>query len=75
MPHQASGIALDSLAVYNWPSEKVLRTLGHLGNCVSASLPLTLYEGVASGRIERGHTLLLCGTAAGGSFGGIILTY
>ena len=74
-PHQASGVALDSLALYNWPPERILRTLGELGNCVSASLPLTLYEGVASGKVKRGQTVLLCGTAAGGSFGGIIITY
>ena len=75
VPHQASGIALDSLAVYNWPPAQVVRTLAKYGNCVAASLPLTLYEGVSTGQIRRGDKVLLCGTAAGGSFGGIILTY
>ena len=53
----------------------MLRTLESLGNCVAASIPLTLHAGVASGRIRRGQRLLLMGTGAGLSFGGVVLTY
>lgn len=74
-PRQASGLALDSLSVFGWPQQQILRTLPTCGNCVAASLPLTLAEGVLSGRIRRGDKLLLCGMGAGVSFGGLILTY
>jgi len=75
IPHQASGLALDSLAMFNWPRHRVLRTLEHCGNCVAASIPMTLHYGVSSGKVRRGQRLLLCGTSAGVSFGGMILTY
>jgi len=75
IPHQASGLALDSLALFNWPSDRVLRTLHRCGNCVAASIPLTLYHGIAEGQVKRGDRLLLCGTSAGLSFGGMILTF
>lgn len=67
--------ALDSLSVFGWPADRIVRTLPELGNCVAASIPLTLYEGVSSGLIRRGDKVLLCGTSAGVSFGGMILTY
>jgi 3-oxoacyl-[acyl-carrier-protein] synthase-3 len=60
---------------FGWPDEKVVRTLDWLGNCVSASIPATLYEGVQTGQIQRGNKVLLVGTGAGLSLGGVILTY
>ena len=35
--------------------------------------PFTLASGIASGRIKRGDRVVLCGTSAGMSFGGILL--
>jgi len=76
VPHQASGLALDAITdVLGWPAERMLRTLDRMGNVVAASIPLTLHEGIASGAIRRGDKLLLMGTGAGLSFGGMILTY
>ncbi len=75
VPHQASGLALDSLAIYGWPQDRIIRTIETLGNVVAASIPLTLYEGVKSGKIRRGDKVLLCGTGAGLTFGGMIMTY
>ena len=75
VPHQASGLALDSLAIYGWPHDRIIRTIETLGNVVAASIPLTLYEGVKSGKIRRGDKVLLCGTGAGLTFGGMIITY
>ncbi len=75
MPHQASGFALDSLSAFGWPQSRVLRTLPTLGNVIAASIPLTLYEGIKTGKIQRGQRVLLCGTGAGLSFGGLILVY
>ena len=75
VPHQASGVALDSLSVLNWPEERQHRTLERYGNTIAASIPLTLCDAVESGAIKRGQRVVLCGTSAGMSFGGILLTY
>jgi len=75
VPHQASKLGLMLLTRFGWPESKVIRTLEWLGNCVSASIPVTLYEGVKSGQIKRGSKVLLIGTSAGLSIGGVILTY
>ena len=75
VPHQASKLGLMLLTRFGWPENKVLRTLERLGNCVAASIPLTLYEGIHNGSIRRGSKVLLIGTSAGLSMGGVILTY
>ena len=75
VPHQASKVGLRMLGRFGWADEKIIRTLDWLGNCVAASVPATLYEGVADGRIRRGDKVLLVGTGAGLSMGGLVLTY
>lgn len=75
VPHQASKVGLRMLGRFGWPDDKIIRTLDWLGNCVAASIPATLYEGVADGRIRRGDRVLLVGTGAGLSMGGLVLTY
>ena len=61
--------------LWNWPAERTIRTLHRTGNCVAASIPITLCEGVHSGRIQRGDTVMLCGTGAGLSGAVAILTF
>jgi len=76
IPHQASLLGLRALSkVFGYPEERVVTTLPHLGNCVAASLPGTLYEAVRSGRLRRGQTALMVGTGAGLSIGGLIFRY
>jgi 3-oxoacyl-[acyl-carrier-protein] synthase III len=75
VPHQPSRPALQTLHYFGWPEEQIMITVDWLGNCVSASLPLTLYEAVKQESIRRGDEVLLVGTGAGLSLGGIILTY
>ena len=75
VPHQASILGLRLLRHFGWPAERVLITLDRLGNSVAASIPVTLYEGVVDGRIQRGDEVLLVGTGAGLSLGGVILVY
>ena len=76
VPHQASGLALDAIVdALGWPADRVLRTLPSMGNVIAASIPLTLHLGITSGKIKRGDRILLMGTGAGLSFGGIVLTY
>lgn len=75
VPHQASLVGLKLLGQFGWPPERIEQTLPHLGNCIAASIPLTLHQAIASGRLQRGQKVLLVGTGAGFSMGGAILTY
>ncbi len=73
--HQPSKLAMDYFVSVGMPSEKLFRTLSHYGNCVSASIPLTLYLAINEKQIKRGDKVLMFGTGAGFSLGGIIITY
>ena len=75
VPHQASKVGLQLLQRFGWPEQAVMQTIGELGNCVSASIPATLYQAVRDGRARRGDRLLLVGTGAGLSLGGLVLLY
>lgn len=75
VPHQASKVGLMMLERFGWPKTKIMSTLETLGNCVSASIPATLYQAVMDGNIQRGQKVLLVGTGAGLSIGGLVLTY
>ncbi|MCP4606402.1 MAG: ketoacyl-ACP synthase III [Proteobacteria bacterium] len=73
--HQPSGLGLQALKRLGWPEEKIVVTLEEFGNCVSASLPLTLYKAIKEEGIVRGDEILLLGTGAGLTIGAAILTY
>ncbi|MFN8411728.1 MAG: 3-oxoacyl-[acyl-carrier-protein] synthase III C-terminal domain-containing protein [Anaerolineales bacterium] len=75
VPHQASKVGLMMLERFGWPETKIMRTIETLGNCVAASIPATLYQAVRDGNIQRGQKVLLVGTGAGLSIGGLVLTY
>jgi len=75
VPHQASKVGLMMLERFGWPHSKIMSTLETLGNCVAASIPATLYQAVIDGNIQRGQKILLVGTGAGLSLGGLVLTY
>lgn len=45
------------------------------GNTIAASIPMGLHEAIKQGRIHRGERLMLLGTSAGFSVGGMILVY
>lgn len=75
VPHQPSLIGLKMMEWFGWPGEKIMKTIDRLGNCVAASIPCTLYEAIWQERMKRGDEILLVGTGAGLSLGGIILTY
>jgi 3-oxoacyl-[acyl-carrier-protein] synthase-3 len=67
IPHQANKRIIDSTArKLNIDSDRIIYTVQKHGNTSAASVPLALAEGVADGRIQRGHLLLL--EAMGGGF-------
>lgn len=65
VPHQASaalGPMLDRLGI---PADRRVDEVSAYGNMVSASVPFMLARALESGRVGRGDTVILCGTAAG----------
>lgn len=76
IPHQASSGGLQHMSQkLDIPQSKIINIFSLYGNQVSASIPNALYEAVKRGRLERGDTAMLIGTAAGLSIIGIILEY
>lgn len=75
VPHQPSRAGLLGMAQFGIPEEKTVTTLEHLGNCVAASIPSTLYKAIRTRQLKRGDRLMLFGTGAGLSMAGALLTY
>lgn len=74
--HQASKLALDSLTrILNVEKEKVYQNLPQVGNTVSASIPIALKDAWQSGRILKGHKVLLSGFGVGLSWGTALLEF
>jgi 3-oxoacyl-[acyl-carrier-protein] synthase-3 len=76
IPHQASKMGMvlfDKL--YSFKEGQVKESLSNYGNCIAASIPLTLYDCIKSGEIKRGDLCFLSGTSAGFSIGGVLLKY
>jgi 3-oxoacyl-[acyl-carrier-protein] synthase-3 len=76
IPHQASKMGLYLMEqLYDLREGQVKSTLADNGNCIAASIPLTLHDGIESGEIRRGDQCLLCGTSAGFSIGAALIRY
>ncbi len=76
IPHQGSAMAMKLLErkLGISPKQMMVITPNH-GNTIAASIPMGLHEAIVQGRIERGDRVLLLGTAAGLSLGGLLLDY
>ena len=67
VPHQANARIIESTAKkLGIEMDKVILTLPKQGNTSAASIPLAFYEGVKSGKLQKGHLVLL--DAMGGGF-------
>ncbi|GAB7128860.1 ketoacyl-ACP synthase III [Silvimonas sp. JCM 19000] len=76
VPHQANLRIIESTAKHlGLPMDQVIVTVDKHGNTSAASIPLALDEGVRSGRIQRGQTLLLEGIGGGFAWGSALLKY
>ena len=65
VPHQASkalGMIMRKVGI---PQEKYIDKVKDYGNMVSVSVPFTLCKAIEEGKIKKGDTVLICGTAAG----------
>lgn len=76
VPHQGSAMAMRLICRKLGISQEQLMfiTPTH-GNTIAASIPMGLHEGIREGRIRRGSRVMLLGTSAGLSVGGMILDY
>ncbi|WP_263262520.1 3-oxoacyl-[acyl-carrier-protein] synthase III C-terminal domain-containing protein [Pseudomonas sp. RIT-PI-S] len=76
VPHQASRQSLDhAFKRLGFDVNKVVDIFAGHGNQIAASLPTALDIAIRDQRIRRGHRVLLVGTGAGLSLGGMILEY
>ena len=76
IPHQASASAMKIIRKKLGVSEeRFMNIIENYGNVIAASIPLAFHEAIKHGKLERGDLILLLGTSAGLSIGGIILEY
>lgn len=75
IPHQASKAGGELVRRLPWPAQKIVSDLHRFGNTVAASIPLSLYFAAAERGLSRGERIVLLGTGAGFSLGGLVLTY
>ena len=66
IPHQASGKAIAAYSKFGGFSEnKIMNIISNTGNCVAASLPLSLTIAHKNKQISKNSLILLVGTGAG----------
>lgn len=76
VPHQASQIAIrHTVKRLKLKPKKVVNIFSEYGNQVAASLPTALDIAVRDQRVKRGDNLLLLGTGAGLTIGGVVMKY
>lgn len=75
IPHQASKALKVIMPKVGFPDEKYIDLVPDYGNMVSSSIPFALCKGIEDGRIHKGDTLLLIGTAAGLTANMVLLRY
>lgn len=74
VPHQASHLGMRHLAErLRIPAAQIVDIYATHGNQVAASIPTALHEAIVTGRAQPGRRLMLIGTAAGVTVGGMIL--
>ncbi len=74
IPHQASPIALTHLADRcGFGEQRIVNIMRDHGNQIAASIPTALDLARSSGRLTDGMKMLMLGTSAGLSFGGLAM--
>lgn len=74
VPHQASPLGLrHATRICGFPAGRVADICADHGNMIAASIPFVLAGERAAGRIEPGARVVMVGTSAGVTFGGVAL--
>lgn len=72
--HQANLFLIDTIAKkINIPSEKIVNFIEPIGNTVSSTIPIVLYEALKSKKAKSGDKVLICGFGTGLSWGATLL--
>lgn len=76
IPHQGSAMAMRLITSrLGISQEQLVYITPNHGNTIAASIPMGLHEAAVQGRMKRGDRVLLLGTSAGLSLGGMVLVY
>ncbi|MCT4584433.1 MAG: hypothetical protein N4A54_05855 [Peptostreptococcaceae bacterium] len=76
VPHQASPSSLRIISKkLNFKKEKLINIVSEYGNMIAASIPFAFSKAILEGKIKRGNKILLIGTSAGVSIGGVVIKY
>ena len=76
VPHQANRRILDAVAQrMGIPAERCYINVDRYGNTSSASIPIALDEAVRSGKIQRGHIVLMAAFGAGLTWGASVVRW
>lgn len=74
--HQASHLGMEhAIHRMRFKADSIMNIYPEYGNQVSASIPTVLYHAAAQGKLAKGNKVMLLGTAAGFSIGGMILGF
>ena len=74
--HQANRRIIDAaLENLDVPSEKVFVNVNRYGNTSAGSIPISLHEAVAQGRVQDGDVVVLMGFGAGLSWGTAVIRW
>lgn len=76
IPHQASGSSMEIVRKkLGFSVDQFMNIIRNHGNMIAASIPAALYYAIRENRIKRGDKVMLIGTSAGLSIGGLIFEY
>ena len=76
VPHSANLRILEAICnETGFPMEKVLESVVDFGNTSSASIPIALYQGIISGKVKRGDTIMVMGFGGGLAYAGTVFTW
>jgi 3-oxoacyl-[acyl-carrier-protein] synthase-3 len=74
--HQANARLIEAVgAALGIPMDKVPTTVERYGNTAAASVPITLDEAVAAGRLHRGDIVVLASVGGGMTAGAVVLRW
>jgi 3-oxoacyl-[acyl-carrier-protein] synthase III len=74
--HQANGRIIQSASEkLGIDPERVIINIDRFGNTTAATIPLALNDAVCSGRLKKGHLVLLASVGAGFTVGGVLLRW
>lgn len=74
--HQANRrIIMSAAERLGLPEEKVIINIERFGNTTAATIPLALNDAVESGKLKKGHTILLTSVGAGFTVGAVLVRW